>query len=296
MSHASRVVPPWAAAAFSTAFLLAGITGTPGAAIAQGTRTVRTVSAALPALTKVASVEGITEYSLPNGLRVLLFPDPSKPTTTVNITYMVGSRHEGYGETGMAHLLEHMVFKGTPRHPNVPQELTEHGAQPNGTTWLDRTNYFETFSATDTNLVWALDLEADRMVHSNIAKKDLESEFSVVRNEFESGENDPGSVLMERTISTAFLWHNYGKSTIGARSDIEQVPIGRLQAFYRKYYQPDNSMLVIAGKFDENRAMQLVREKFGRIPRPHRRHADLSDLHGRADAGRRAERDAAPRG
>ncbi|HTM32095.1 MAG TPA: pitrilysin family protein, partial [Vicinamibacterales bacterium] len=100
------------------------------------------------------------------------------------------------------------------------------------------------------------------------AKKDLQSEFSVVRNEYESGENDPGGVLMDRTLSTAFLWHNYGKSTIGARSDIEQVPIERLQAFYRKYYQPDNSMLVIAGRFNEKRAMELVREKFGRIPRP----------------------------
>ncbi len=266
MPNARRAVSPLAAVAL---MLLLTPSVTSGPRRAQAGRAARGVSA-LPPLTRVTSVEGITEYSLPNGLRVLLFPDPSKPTTTVNITYMVGSRHEGYGETGMAHLLEHMVFKGTPRHPNIPQELTEHGAQPNGTTWLDRTNYFETFSATDTNLVWALDLEADRMVHSNIAKKDLQSEFTVVRNEFESGENDPGSVLMERTISTAFLWHNYGHSTIGARSDIEQVPIERLQAFYRKYYQPDNAMLVIAGKFDEKRAMQLVREKFGRIPRPAR--------------------------
>ena len=115
-------------------------------------------------VTKVTSVEGITEYQLPNGLRVLLFPDNSKPTTTVNMTYLVGSRHEGYGETGMAHLLEHMVFKGSTKHKNIPQELTEHGARPNGSTWYDRTNYFETFSATDENLNWALDLEADRMV------------------------------------------------------------------------------------------------------------------------------------
>ena len=76
---------------------------------------------------KGANVEGITEYALDNGLRVLLFPDASKPTATINITYLVGSRHEGYGETGMAHLLEHLVFKGTPKHPNIPQELTEHG-------------------------------------------------------------------------------------------------------------------------------------------------------------------------
>src|SRR5262249_14690951 len=120
----------------------------------------------------VTSVEGITEYRLENGLHVLLFPDQSKPTATVNITYLVGSRHENYGETGMAHLLEHMVFKGTPKHKNIPQELTEHGARPNGTTSFDRTNYFETFSATDVNLEWAIDLEADRMVNSFIAKKD----------------------------------------------------------------------------------------------------------------------------
>ena len=194
---------------------------------------------ALPAgVTRVTSVEGITEYQLANGLRVLLFPDQSKPTMTVNITYLVGSRHEGYGESGMAHLLEHMVFKGSTKHPNVPQELTEHGARPNGTTWYDRTNYFETFSATDENLKWALDLESDRMVNSFIAKKDLDSEFSVVRNEFESGENRPSRVLMERVLSTAYLWHNYGKSTIGSKEDIERVPIDTLKAFTRNTTNP----------------------------------------------------------
>jgi zinc protease len=216
------------------------------------------------------TVEGITQYTLANGLRVLLFPDPSRPQTTVNITYLVGSRHEGYGETGMAHLLEHMLFKGTPRHRNIKQELSDHGARANGTTWLDRTNYFQTFPATEENLAWALDLEADRMVNSFVAKKDLETEFSVVRNEFESGENSPFRVLLERTVSTAYLWHNYGNSTIGARSDIENVPIERLQAFYRKYYQPDNAMLVIAGKFDPTKALALVQRFFGPIPRPKR--------------------------
>ena len=150
---------------------------------------------------KVTSVEGITEYRLANGLCVLLFPDQTKQTITVNITYLVGSRHENYGETGMAHLLEHLMFKGTPRHPNIPQELTAHGARPNGTTWLDRTNYFETFQATEENLKWALDLEADRMVNTFIAKKDLDSEMTVVRNEFEMGENSPASVLFERVLS-----------------------------------------------------------------------------------------------
>ncbi|TLU95018.1 M16 family metallopeptidase [Dyadobacter sediminis] len=219
---------------------------------------------------KNTSVEGITEYSLENGLKVLMFPDPSKPTITVNVTYLVGSRHEGYGETGMAHLLEHMVFKGSPKHPNIPQELTEHGARPNGTTWYDRTNYFETFSATEENLKWALDLESDRMVNSFIAKKDLESEFSVVRNEFESGENSPFRVLMERVISGAYLWHNYGKSTIGNRSDIEKVPIENLQAFYRKFYQPDNAVLTVAGKIDEPKTLAMINEYFGKIARPAR--------------------------
>ncbi|GAB3696337.1 pitrilysin family protein [Spirosoma flavus] len=221
-------------------------------------------------VTKGASVEGITEYNLKNGLKVLLFPDPSKPTITVNITYLVGSRHEGLGETGMAHLLEHMVFKGSTKHTNIPQELTSHGARPNGTTWLDRTNYFETFAATDENLKWALDLESDRMVNSFIKKEDLSTEFSVVRNEFEMGENSPQNVLNERVVSASYLWHNYGKSTIGNRSDIEKVPIENLQAFYKKFYQPDNAVLVVAGKIDESKTLALVNQYFGAIPRPTR--------------------------
>src|SRR5688572_22465667 len=228
--------------------------------------------AAVPAAPeRVTSVEGITEYKLANGLRVLLFPDPSKQTITVNMTYLVGSRHENYGETGMAHLLEHLVFKGTPRHPDIPTELTSHGSRPNGTTSWDRTNYFETFNATEENLRWALDLEADRMVNSFIAKKDLDSEMTVVRNEFEMGENSPFRVLLQRVMSTAYLWHNYGKSTIGSRADLENVPIDRLQAFYKNYYQPDNAVLLVAGKIEETSTLQLVNEYFGKIPRPSRK-------------------------
>lgn len=219
---------------------------------------------------KVTSVEGITEYKMANGLRVLLFPDQTKETITVNITYLVGSRHESYGETGMAHLLEHMVFKGTPKHLDIPAELTSHGARPNGTTWVDRTNYFESFAATDANLEWALDLEADRMVNSFIAEKALRSEFSVVRNEMESGENNAFRVLWQRVMGVAYEWHNYGKSTIGARSDVEGVPIDRLQAFYKRYYQPDNSVLVVSGKIDEQKTLNLIQKTFGAIPKPSR--------------------------
>jgi zinc protease len=220
---------------------------------------------------RVTSVEGITEYRLDNGMRVLLFPDQSKQTITVNITYQVGSKYESYGETGMAHLLEHMVFKGTPKHTNIPEELSSHGARPvNGTTWFDRTNYYEVFAATDENLRWALDLESDRMVNSFIAKKDLDTEMTVVRNEYEMGENDPGGVLVDRVFATAYTWHNYGKSTIGARSDIENVPIERLQAFYKKYYQPDNAVLLVAGKIDEGKTLELINQYFGALPRPSR--------------------------
>ena len=186
------------------------------------------------------------------------------------MTYLVGSRHENYGETGMAHLLEHLVFKGTPNHKNIPAELTSHGARPNGSTNFDRTNYFETFASSDENLNWALDLEADRMVNSFIARKDLDSEMTVVRNEMESGENSPFRILIQRVLASAYEWHNYGKDTIGARSDVENVPIDRLQAFYRKYYQPDNSVLLVAGKFDEAKTLDLIKKYFGVIPKPDR--------------------------
>jgi zinc protease len=217
---------------------------------------------------QVTQVEGITEYALDNGMRVLLFPDPSKETLTVNVTYLVGSRHEGYGESGMAHLLEHMLFKGTPKHPKVWDELNARGASNNATTWFDRTNYFETLPASDDNLAWALEMEADRMVNANISQNDLNSEFTVVRNEFESGENDPGAVLSERIWSTAFLWHNYGKSTIGSRADIEKVPATRLKDFYKKYYRPDNAVLAVAGKIDPAKTLDLVNKTFGTAAKP----------------------------
>jgi zinc protease len=231
--------------------------------------------AAAQEVTRITEVEGITEYSLDNGLRFLLFPDATKPTVTVNLTYFVGSRHEGYGETGMAHLLEHLVFKGTPDHPNIMEELTAHGARPNGTTSFDRTNYFETFPSTDENLEWALDLEADRMVNSFISRDDLDSEMTVVRNEIEQRENSPFGVLVSRALATAYMWHNYGKDIGGARSDIEGVPIDRLQGFYRKYYQPDNALLIVTGKFETDRALELISEKFGRLPRPDRSGEDI---------------------
>ena len=224
---------------------------------------------------KVAEVEGVSAYRLANGLRLLLVPDPSADTVTVHITYLVGSRQEGYGEKGMAHLLEHMLFKGSKKHPDVKQEFARRGARWNGTTSFDRTNYFETLPATGDNLEWALAMEADRMVNSFVRKEDLDSEMTVVRNEFEMGENSPGSVLLQRMQRLAFGWHNYGNAIIGARSDIESVPIRRLQAFYRTWYQPDNAFLVVGGRIDVKRTLALVARHFGPLPRPKRRLPEL---------------------
>ncbi|MFO1395536.1 MAG: pitrilysin family protein [Burkholderiales bacterium] len=227
--------------------------------------------AALPAgITAGPEVEGIAEYRLANGLAVVLFPDPSAATTSVNVTYLVGSRHERYGETGMAHLLEHMTFKGTATSGNYWTEMGRRGMRFNGTTWFDRTNYFETFNASPADLEWALAMEADRMVNSRIDRKDLDTEMTVVRNEMERGENNAFRITLQRLLSSAFDWHNYGKSTIGARSDVEGVDIGALRAFYRTYYQPDNAVLVIAGQFDPEQTLAWVAKYFGAIPKPAR--------------------------
>ncbi|MCW7541502.1 insulinase family protein [Aquabacterium sp. A7-Y] len=226
----------------------------------------------------VVTVEGIEEYRLANGLQVLLVPDESKPTTTVNMTYRVGSHQESYGETGMAHLLEHLLFKGTPKHPNVWAEFTKRGLRANGSTWLDRTNYFASFSSNEENLKWYLGWQADAMVNSNIAKRDLDTEMTVVRNEMEMGENSPSRILFEKGLATMYQWHNYGKSTIGARSDVENVDIARLQNFYRTYYQPDNATLIVAGRFDPPRTLGWIAQSFGKIPAPKRRLPPLYTL------------------
>ncbi|MGH8054540.1 MAG: M16 family metallopeptidase [Stenotrophomonas sp.] len=215
-------------------------------------------------------VEGICEYRLQNGMRVLLFPDASKPTVTVNLVYGVGSMHENYGETGMAHLLEHLLFKGTPTYPDIPGELQKRGVSTNATTSLDRTNYFGSFPANDETLDWLLALEADRMVNSKIAKTDLASEMTVVRNEMEAGDNNPAGVLMKRMRSVAFDWHNYANMPIGARSDVENVPITNLQAFYRTWYQPDNAVLIVAGRIDSAFALQRIATHFGPLKKPAR--------------------------
>jgi zinc protease len=223
----------------------------------------------LPAgITQHSTVEGITEYRLDNGLTVLLLPDNSQTLVTVNMTYRVGSKHENYGETGMAHLLEHLLFKGTPSIPDLSEAMNRRGFKMNGTTYFDRTNYYETFNANPAHLAWAIQMEADRMVNSFIAKKDLDSEMNVVWDELRRGENSPARILGQRMMSVAFDWHNYGKSTVGTPSDLNNVPIEALRTFYKQYYQPDNAVLSIAGRIQTKDTLALIAQAFKDIPKP----------------------------
>lgn len=167
-----------------------------------------------PGVERTSSVEGFREYRLENGLRVVLYPDPATAMITVNITYLVGSRHEGYGQKGLAHVLEHLMFKGTPKHTDIPKEMAEHGGMANATTSYDRTNYYEVYPAKLENLKWSLDLESDRMINSNVSKKDLESEMTVVLNEMESGQDRATGAVVDRTMAAAYQWHSYGRPPV----------------------------------------------------------------------------------
>jgi zinc protease len=254
---------PYAITSLIAPFVVSLLLGLPQARAQTAVRLPEGVSA-------VTEVEGVAEYQLANGLQVLLVPDASKPSTTVNLTLRVGSRHENYGESGMAHLLEHLIFKGTPTTRNALAEFSKRGLRANGSTWVDRTNYFASFTANDENLRWYIGWLADAMVNSFIAKEDLASEMTVVRNEMEMGENRPGRVLFQRLMAAMYDWHAYGRSTIGARADVENVDIARLQAFYRLHYQPDNATVIVAGRFDPARVLAWVAQSFGKLPRPAR--------------------------
>lgn len=238
---------------------------------APTTATETVVQTLPPGVTAGPSVEGVSEYRLENGLRIVLAPDGSKANTTVNMTYLVGSRHENYGETGMAHLLEHMLFRGTPTLRNALAEFSRRGLAANGTTNPDRTNYYATFATDPETLDWYLRWQADVMVNALIDPEDLQAEMPVVRNEMERGENNPFQVLLQQMQASAFRWHNYGKSTIGARSDVENVDIGQLRAFYKEWYQPDNAVLIVSGKFDVNQTLAVIADAFNPIPKPDRK-------------------------
>ena len=210
--------------------------------------------------------ERVREFRLANGLKVLLVANRVAPVATVCVLYRVGSRNEAVGHTGATHLLEHMMFKGTPdfnkhRNTQIAATLQKIGADFNATTWYDRTNYFETVPSDQLEL--ALRLEADRMRNSFIADEDRQSEMTVVRNELERGQNEPTMVLDEAVYAAAFREHPYHHPTIGWRADVENVPTARLKEFYDTFYHPNNATLVVAGDFDERDCLALVEKYFG---------------------------------
>jgi zinc protease len=232
----------------------------------------RAADAAIPeGFTHIRTDHDISEYRLDsNGLTVLLQPDHSAPAVSVLVTYHVGSRNESYGTTGATHLLEHMMFKGTTAHnkeagTGFDQTLERTGAITNATTSQDRTNYFETVGSKDLPL--AIEIEADRLRNLRLREDDRRPEMTVVRNEYERGENSPAEALEKEIWATAFLAHPYHHSTIGWRSDFEKVPIEKLRAFYDTFYWPNNTTVTISGDADPATALKLVKQYYGSIPR-----------------------------
>ncbi|MFZ4622800.1 MAG: M16 family metallopeptidase, partial [Rhodoferax sp.] len=219
----------------------------------------------------VKTVGSIDEYTLQsNGLQVLLLPEHSSPTLTFMVTYRVGSRNEVTGTTGSTHLLEHLMFKGTTKRDrskgnNVDQLLERTGARYNATTWLDRTNYYQNLGSE--HLATVIDMEADRMRHLRLLESDRQPEMTVVRNEYERGENSPFMALYKEIYHSAFVAHPYHHSTIGHRSDIEKVSIEKLREFYDTFYWPNNATVTIVGDFQPAQALALVKQAFGVYPR-----------------------------
>jgi zinc protease len=221
------------------------------------------------AFTLVDEQAGIQEYSLPNGLKLLLVENHSAPVVTVQVVYRVGSRNEAVGYTGSTHFLEHMLFRGTPsfnksKGTQIAQVLNRVGANFNATTWLDRTTYYETLPADQLEL--ALQIESERMQHAWIRDKDRQAEMTVVRNELERDENEPDSIMWKHLFAHAYVAHPYHHPTIGWHSDVEGVPTSRLRKFYKEFYHPNNATLILVGDFQAEQALELVGQYFEPIP------------------------------
>jgi zinc protease len=220
------------------------------------------------AVTAEAHAGGISSYTLSNGFKIILIPYPSAPNTRVELLVRSGSKLEGYGETGMAHLLEHMLFKGAGDRQNIKDDLTKLGARYNGTTSQDRTNYFETVDADPQKIDQLIHIEADRFIRARFTAADLASEMTVVRNELENSEKEPSQLVLSALARHGFNWHGYSRATIGSRSDIEGASFAALQAFHRKHYRPDNAALIISGKFEPQRVLALASQLFAVAQNP----------------------------
>ncbi|MGE5471058.1 MAG: M16 family metallopeptidase [Bacteroidota bacterium] len=215
-----------------------------------------------------AEAGGFSSYLLPNGFKIILAPFPSAANARIELLVKTGSKLEGYGETGMAHLLEHMLFKSAGRRSDLKSDLTALGATWNGTTNADRTNFFEVVAAEPDKVDEAIRIEADRFIRASFTKEHLASEMSVVRNELERNDSDPNSLVMRALQRQSYFWHGYARPTIGARSDIEEAPFAALQAFHRKHYRPDNAALIVSGNIDPKRVLALAGKLFAEARNP----------------------------
>jgi zinc protease len=214
------------------------------------------------------AADRVVAATLDNGLRVLLLEDHRSPIVSFQVWYRVGSRNEQRGATGIAHFLEHMMFKGTPtRGPKQFARLVEeNGGQDNAFTSQDVTSYFVDIAADKLDLV--IELEADRMQNLLLDAKQIASEREVVIEERRTRtEDDPGGFLGEEVSSVAFKAHPYGYPIIGWMEDIKRITPAEIRAFYQTYYLPNNAMVVAVGAFQAPAALQKIRRSFGRIPR-----------------------------
>lgn len=236
----------------------------------MATRQAVKASLASLGIKKIDSAAGIDEYRMRNGLKILLRENHSAPVVSFMLVYRVGSRNEAVGHTGSTHFLEHMMFKGTKKFnpasgSGVMETFSRVGALLNATTWLDRTNYYECVPSEYLQL--CIQVEADRMRNLNLRQEDRDSEMTVVRNEFERGENNPGSALSKELTALAFREHPYHHPTIGWRTDVEYVPLERLKEFYDTYYWPDNATAIVVGDFDSDKTLRMIEKYFGKIPK-----------------------------
>ncbi|MDP3939050.1 MAG: pitrilysin family protein [Deltaproteobacteria bacterium] len=209
----------------------------------------------------------VREEMLPNGLRVLLLEDHRAPIVSFQVWYRVGSRDEKLGKTGLAHLLEHMMFKGTPRFgpKTFSQTIGRSGGDDNAFTSRDATVYFENIASE--NIEVAVELEADRMAHLLLDSKAFLSERDVVTEERRlRTEDDPGSELAEQLNAAAFTAHPYMNPVIGWMGDVRRLDPEDARAFYKKYYRPSNATVIAVGDFDSKKMISLLKKHFGPLP------------------------------
>lgn len=217
-------------------------------------------------LIPISAVAGVREYMLDNGLKVLIIEDHKVPLATFQIWYRIGSREETSGKTGLSHLLEHMMFKGTPRYGSkvFSKIIQRNGGVDNAMTSRDYTMYFQTMSSDRIGL--SVELESDRMTNLILDEKEVLSERNVVKEERRMRyDNDPQNALFETLMANAFMAHPYRRPVIGWMQDISEIRRDDLYKHYKAYYSPNNAFIVIAGDVDPDEILKKIKTGFGGI-------------------------------